>query len=397
MRTDISQYLFHGVGAPKKKESNNLTDKSTVQYYPLLEGAELKSEFEVLLNIIKEGGLRGTFSFRNGKPTIYGGSPAICFTEMPLLNLIEYVRSRKDDNKVTEYGFAILKNNAFSYGARPVISGLSNALSYSNYERRILNPEILPISEQYRYVALDLLSKNKIDWTHEREWRIKVDHKDFWVRDDWHMNVHQTSGINIFSDLNFTECIIIIKTNEEAIIIQKVVQKQLDSGYSAGGNEFHTDIKYLVIDEALKYLGINEITSIENLPEKAFYKQKYDIITDDEKVQVLKIIEECKTMALSYADEYIDKYKNTIDSSGNFRDCCGYAYVCTFDSENKIIRFLLEEEIVSCANGQYIFYGLQNKIPQMQGMSYVEYIANKQADFLNQHIGTIFTTTSWMD
>ena len=40
--------------------------------------------FSVLLKILHDGYIRAGWSIRNGKPTIYGPTPAVCFTEMPL-------------------------------------------------------------------------------------------------------------------------------------------------------------------------------------------------------------------------------------------------------------------------------------------------------------------------
>ncbi|MNE85831.1 hypothetical protein D3C80_1828720 [compost metagenome] len=91
---------------------------------------------------------------------------------MPLINFLQYVSLRNDRTRFTEYGVAVLKREMFKISGRPVISGLSaeNKFEFADASKRIIKPEILPLTEQYRYVKLVLSSGN--DWTHEREWRI---------------------------------------------------------------------------------------------------------------------------------------------------------------------------------------------------------------------------------
>jgi len=262
MRTDISKYLIHSVRRPNNNDlpqDNSMIDDDEELYYPLKEDRTLYNEFDSLINIIEEGGLRASRSFRNGKATVYGGDPVVCFTEMPFINFIQYVKERDDRYCFTEYGIALLKKEVFENNGRPVISGLSNdnKFKFEDEKRRIIQPDILPYKEQYRYVRLDLI--NGTDWTHEREWRIKCEFtkKYFSVRNDDILNTYMTWGVNVFSDLLFSEIIIILKTEEEAKEMQSIVQKQLDHSYSRGGEEFCTKIKYLIIDKAINSLDNN--------------------------------------------------------------------------------------------------------------------------------------------
>lgn len=242
MRTDISKYLIHSVRRPNSTDIPPDNEDEQL-YYPLRDDEEIYDEYESLINIIEEGGLRASSSFRNGKATIYGGDPVVCFTEMPLINFIQYVKDRNNRYRFTEYGIALLKKEVFENKGRPVISGLSddNKFKFENNKSRIIQPNILPYKEQYRYVKLDLI--NGTDWTHEREWRIKCDcNIKIFIIDDY-----PTYGINVFSDFLFSETIIILNTEEEAKEIQEIVQKQLDCAYSKGGEEFCNKIKYLII------------------------------------------------------------------------------------------------------------------------------------------------------
>lgn len=155
------------------EESNDLLLDYTNQ---LPDGFENLTAFEVLKQIISECGIRYGYSFRNGQTTLYGGDPVICFTEMPIHSLIEYAKQRQNDANST-YGIAIRKKDAFKYGARPVIYGLTSndPFKYKKYNkiRRILEESVLPLEEQYRLVPHILNKSRDIDWTHEREWRIK--------------------------------------------------------------------------------------------------------------------------------------------------------------------------------------------------------------------------------
>jgi hypothetical protein len=80
--------------------------------------------FWVLKTIIEDGGLKLGFSLRNDKTTIYGGRPAVCFTEMPLYSLAVYARERVT-TRCTPYGVAVTKLELYRAGGRQVIYGLS--------------------------------------------------------------------------------------------------------------------------------------------------------------------------------------------------------------------------------------------------------------------------------
>ncbi len=117
-RTDVSDYLIHFVRKPNPLDApknNEWFDENS--YFPLVLSEALINEFDVLINVIKEGGLRANFSFRKGHQTVYGYDPVICFTEMPLINFLQYVLQRNKIDRVSEYGFAILKQEAYKNGA----------------------------------------------------------------------------------------------------------------------------------------------------------------------------------------------------------------------------------------------------------------------------------------
>jgi DNA-binding XRE family transcriptional regulator len=398
-RTDISKYVIHSV---RKPDVNDLprTDYEFDEhdYYPLQSGEKLEDEFAVLTNIIREGGLRANLSFRNGKSTIYGNNPVVCFTEMPLINFLQYANLRGNRTRFTEYGVALLKKELYENGGRPVISGLSSTkFEYLDASKRILKPEILPLSEQYRYVKLDFSKGN--DWTHEREWRIACDrkNKDFTVRDDYRFNTFETYGLNIFSDCLFSEVVIIINTEEEAKNIFQLVQDQLDSGYCQGGQEFYTKIRYLIVEKAVSFIKEQKISSIEELPESIYYTHSYETLSEIEKDKVAKALKKCCDLAPKFAEEFFHKYNlDTDDKKYNF-DIAGFAFISSYHSDNKYYRYLLNEELGRAVSGSIWLNDLAKNTIHLQSITYQKYICTKQCEILNQEIENIFSVYSALD
>ncbi|HZL09074.1 MAG TPA: hypothetical protein VFC65_03685 [Prolixibacteraceae bacterium] len=396
-RTDISKYLIHSV---RISIDNDLPiDSETLEnlYYPLREESGFDDESEVLINIIEEGGVRASPSFRNGNSTIYGDNPVVCFTEMPLINFIQYVHKRNDRTRFTECGIAVLKKEFYKNGGRPVISGLSedNVFEYLDKNKRIIKPDILPIKEQYRYVNLT----RDIDWTHEREWRIKCDKNDknFSVRDDMRNDSFLTWGVNVFSNSLFSEVILILRSIEEAKLVHDIIQGQLDCGYAKGGQEFCVKIKYLILKESIEFLKRNEINSIEDLPSNAFYSHISPSISDEEKTKLLKVLKKCANMSKAFANDFISNTKFEIESNGLINDISGFAHVASDKIDNKYVRFLLNENLADSIGETIWVKQMERNIPFQQSLSYHEYIAERQCEIFNKEIDDIFRVYSRLD
>lgn len=143
---------------------------------------------EILRDILLEGVLRPGFSVRTKGNTIYGLEPAVCFSEQPISFFKSSLKARREPERMAGFGLLIHKQAIFKVGGLPVIYGLKNPqelqigeLEYkSGY--RIINPDTIPKSLQYRYVAFNPdpnpLYGSMIDWSHEREWRWKSDTRD---------------------------------------------------------------------------------------------------------------------------------------------------------------------------------------------------------------------------
>jgi len=135
---------------------------------------------EILRSILIEGVLRPGFAARDNPPkkTIYGPSPAVCFSEQPLAGFLQYLAARTNSSEMAGYGILIHKHDIFAAGGLPVIYGL-NAVKelqpdHQFYDSfcRLLDPSQIDPSEQYRYVTFAPNRKPyPIDWSHEREWR----------------------------------------------------------------------------------------------------------------------------------------------------------------------------------------------------------------------------------
>jgi len=170
-RYDNTHWLTHFVHPSKEHLAS---DFSLEEIRSIMNGKG--GSFEVLKKILRDGLLLCGWSLRNNKRTIYGPRPAICFTEMPLAALYEYVETR--GNFASGYGIAFLKAELFEAGARPVIYGLTYKSEeakigdefYLEGFRNLSSDSGLSQNEQYRYVATSF-KKKQIDWTHEREWR----------------------------------------------------------------------------------------------------------------------------------------------------------------------------------------------------------------------------------
>jgi hypothetical protein len=131
IRFDISNSLIHltRVNEDLKLTSENVFDK-----------------------IVREGKLLGSTQ------NIRGNYKCICFSETPI-NAIGQIIAQKDEKfHYGAFGFLFRKKVLFELGARPVY-----------YQP---DSDLLPEELKYRHVRFNV---DKVDWTWEREWRMKTD------------------------------------------------------------------------------------------------------------------------------------------------------------------------------------------------------------------------------
>lgn len=168
-RTDITDYVIHWVKR-RYEEGENKT-------------------FITLLEIIKCGYLKPSFAQRSSilydrskRPTVRGPYPAVSFTEQTFENFLKSCEILP--SRYSPYGIALYKRALYQYGGRPVIYASEDILgerlrpNEPGYEEgKEIYKNGLPKDYQYlwvRYEPIPNMDGYVVDWTHEREWRCRV-------------------------------------------------------------------------------------------------------------------------------------------------------------------------------------------------------------------------------
>ncbi|GMX64438.1 hypothetical protein Elgi_37070 [Paenibacillus elgii] len=164
-RTDLTGRLTH---LTKPLAGVELTDKSFEEINRLA--------VDSLLKILSDQKIIG--SDRTGY--IVGTDRAVCFQDTPIYGLIQNVEHEKH-RRITNpkekirycgVGLSFIKPSIYhNHGGRPVF-----------YEKTEIAKEKLSASEWWRIVDLEYIGTENndwnwdiVDWTHEREWRVKGD------------------------------------------------------------------------------------------------------------------------------------------------------------------------------------------------------------------------------
>lgn len=135
MRADLSEYLIH-----------------------FTKGDSLEDSFENLKNIVKHQRVYGS----NRK--IRDGSNCVCFSEAPISSLPTGLLNPSFYSPYSPFGIMSTKERLFSLGGRPVIYQPENEFAH------------LDDSNSWRHCRYE---PPKIDFTWEREWRLKTESYDF--------------------------------------------------------------------------------------------------------------------------------------------------------------------------------------------------------------------------
>lgn len=127
---------------------------------------------EVMLSILDERILRGSTT---EKGFIIGKNRAVCFQDAPVHSVAQncwFEQKLRESNEHVKQryipsGFLFHKQDVYKKGGRPAI-----------YDKTAEAKQYLPESEWWRIVNFDISDDEAfIDWTHEREWRLKGDFK----------------------------------------------------------------------------------------------------------------------------------------------------------------------------------------------------------------------------
>jgi len=152
-RTDVTDYLIHWT-----RGTTDVNGNST-------------SAYDILKLIIKCGYLIPSFAPKkrvtvgDRENTIRGHHPAVCLTEQPLNSFVQSCKVLP--SRYQPYAIALRKDRLFVYGGRPVVYGDENLLA------------ALPDDWKYLWVRYNPIPNVElggypIDWTHEREWRVRA-------------------------------------------------------------------------------------------------------------------------------------------------------------------------------------------------------------------------------
>ncbi len=153
--------MKHDEWRERFKHRNDITSRIT----HLTNGDTNEKAFENLLNILKDKKIKGGLGYVNGN------TPVVCLQEAPLYSIAEnlmYEKSLREESKSNKsryraFGLRFVKIFIYRMGGRPVI-----------YENAKEMRKIIPASEYWRLVDMQLSDlDNLIDWSHEREWRVK--------------------------------------------------------------------------------------------------------------------------------------------------------------------------------------------------------------------------------
>ncbi len=362
--------------------------------------------FAVMLNILEEGGIRFGHSFRGGQTTIYGGDPVICFTEMPLSHLLDYNNDRNREDRVSAYAIALKKVEAFRLGARPAIYGLSqdNAFQYArtNPFEKVLCERTMPLSEQYRFVPLRLDADASVDWTHEREWRLKYAPDRGWelyvqidaIYDD------DISGLPIFDreTSGLSEVILVVATRKEAEAVQEISRIQRDAGSTDYGAPFDLGrLRIVMLDSIARLSVVPE--RVEDIPSDCYFVVS-DVEIESALLDAIGIaVDEAKRrVSKEAADEFIRLHPperqgpNWVD----YQDACGDANVRCSDPNHPVLRGMLQLGVAQPSPRGY-FIKAVGPVAASQSITYNEYVADRVSQFLNERLAPIFRMESWLD
>lgn len=183
--------------------------------------------------------LWATWSVRSGVRTIFGPRPAVCFSEMPLAAFLESSRNRESAGQaMSGYALTFPKAAMHAVGTNPVIYGLTERNvplpKGPGGGARVFSPEVLPESEQYRYVTYNPSGSYKVDWMHEREWRWPYPGSLVRVEQEFEnygliSNAADIPGFD-FSDRRLRGIGIIVKSVEDARKLKHDVLALVDRG-----------------------------------------------------------------------------------------------------------------------------------------------------------------------
>ena len=409
MRYDHTNWLIHFVR--DRCFYDELPDDIAEKFSDYV-GGEIEfnaPSFSVLKTIIQLGGLIPGYSFRSGKTTIFGGKPVLCATEMPIYSFARYVRDRNESKMASAYGVAFLKKDFFSAGGRPVIYGLTTTdVKYieNSSTKRIINPSILPLKEQYRYVSYNPSGNPWIDWSHEREWRWSNDNCNSNIRSICSKNdrgyIEPVKGLPLFAgsdDNGFFSSIGIIVWDE---VEAKRIQEILTGFFIYGANNYGTPFDRDVIENSFIIILNKVINSVET--GKILESQTIEGLTNEKITEpiiihtnspclensIINAIQKAKDTGLQASKEFLKK-------NINHKDICGFVNIVSNKITEQTVQQLIKMKVATGPYDGKVIIHINGNWESSQNLSYHEYIFKKMCNVLNHELQDIFYTESLLD
>jgi hypothetical protein len=347
IRFDLSDYLIHFFRDVDLQGQNYIHFPDHCGFNNLAHSDYLDARF-LLRCAIRHCKISASWSFRGAVRTIYGESPAVCFTDMPVSAFMKTSVDRLSmGENIGLYALLLPKDDMFNIGARPVIYGL-DGFCYSlpsghGGGKRIINSKLLPLNEQYRYVTY---APGSVDWTHEREWRWPFrgemhDYEAEIEEDGRHSDFENTPGIEL-EHANINGAGVIVPNNNDVKYILN-------------------DLLTLIDRNVLSRGTFTFIISTENIPS---YKDIIDPISFSHCInQNLLDINKFFNYSQSVVDTFGRDVASIISSElAKYLPSCishpqeyGKAWVWLLDNKSDLTRALLEYGIVEVSKeGRYL-------------------------------------------
>lgn len=367
-------------------------EKDCYDDYPDFQLEDGASAFRVLKKILFDGYLQTGWSFRKGKPTLYGDRSAVCFSEMPLYSLVEYAKRRKYSGYVDHYGIAFKKAELYEMGARPVIYGITlphkeveAEENHTDYSPRILHPDLgIGRQEQYRYVYTCISDARRGDWTHEREWR--------WALDPRKVNF---AGMPFLLEEEYChgiikDLIVIVRTKDEAEEIADLL-KTLYDGVENKGRYYDLDllqqIKIISLDALAVYMPYNKYPRIEDLPYQQLATIRKFTIKDALKEKVEQVYEKANKIYDQSKADYLAAHPDV--------DVCGFVHIVTYEITEITQAFIDLGLAKSYGDGVYHIYLESRSFTST--ITAAEFAGEKAACYLTEALGQEFQMVSRLD
>jgi hypothetical protein len=244
-RTDITDYVIHFTKY-RFSQSAKWQDR---------QGSA--SERHVFKEILDDGIIRPTFAPIRSKVagttsnTVRGPDPAVCLTEQPLSAVL--VTRKCASSRYSAFGIAYHKYALFQMGGRPVIYGpdaiLGNRIEKHDpdYEQgKEIYAGGLPKDLQYLFVRYKptIGDGYPIDFTWEREWRIKCHDGLPVYLQNWEAGYTAETPV----------CALVVQKDEDAAKVRKYLEARAVEGVARAGK-----LKRIVSLETAARMPMSEI------------------------------------------------------------------------------------------------------------------------------------------